>query len=112
VKPILASLFARDRPLSRRTTTSTSTSGDGAAKSASDESCAGAVTIRLSRTPLVRSGSGVRERESGGGGEVVSMGADLMLVNVAAEEGCSKDGTRTRGGEWTSGRSARSSGYT
>ena len=38
------------------------------------------------------------------------MGADLMLVNVAAEEGCSKDGARARGGEWTGVRIARVSG--
>jgi hypothetical protein len=69
VKPILASLFPRERSLPRRTTASTT--GDCAAKSKSAQSCGGAVTIRASGMPYVRSGSGVRERESDGGGEVV-----------------------------------------
>jgi hypothetical protein len=52
----------------------------------------------------------VRERESVGSGEVVTRGAELMLVKVVAEEGCSKDGARARGGEWTGVRTARISG--
>jgi hypothetical protein len=53
----------------------------------------------------------VRERESDGGGDVFTMGADFMLIKVVAEEGCSKDGARARGGEWTGVRTVRMSGY-
>lgn len=59
------------------------------------------MTIRLSGTPRDGSGSGVRERERGGG-DVVVTGADLMPgegTKASVKEDWSKDGARASRGE-------------
>jgi hypothetical protein len=76
----------------------------------SDDSCGGAVTIRLSGTPRSKSGSGVREREIGVGDVVDATGADLMPgegVVASMKEGWSKDGARASRGECIGVRTAR-----